>query len=167
MLLPKCVTENDREAGRTAARLFLVALKGATENRVHAENVEELARDFFGAQALRRALAGERKILQAINGEVFKALVLRPEIKKIGTADRIETGFIWRPVLDRAPGDELLWLRERERLEKDGVDHTEDGGIRADPDREREDSDDRKPWFLEKLPDGKAKIGKHGDSISR
>ena len=164
MLLPKWVTENDREAGRTAARLFLAALKGATENRVDAENVEELARDFFGTHALRGALAGKRKILQAINGEVFKAFVLGPEIEKIGIANRIEAGFIWWPVLERAPGDELLWLREREWLEKDGVDDAEDGGIRADPDRQCEDSDDCKPRFLEKLSDGKTELGKHGYS---
>ena len=54
MLLPKGVTENDRETTGAAARLFFVAPESAAENRMNAQDIKKFARDFFGAQTLRR-----------------------------------------------------------------------------------------------------------------
>ena len=36
--------------------------------------------------------------------------------------------------------------RERQRLEQDRIDHAEDGGVRADPERERQDRDEGEDW---------------------
>ena len=50
---------------------------------------------------------------------------------------------IRRTLVVGADRDELLRLRERKRLEQDGVDDTEDRGVRADADRQREHGDNR------------------------
>ena len=48
-------------------------------------------------------------------------------------------------------GDQLLRLRERQRLEENRVDHAEDGGVRADAEREREHGDESETGMFEEL----------------
>ncbi len=55
------------------------------------------------------------------------------------------------PRIGHADGDELLRGRERQRLEQERVDHTEDGGVRTDPERERQDGDEGEAGMLDEL----------------
>ena len=61
----------------------------------------------------------------------------------------------------RTEGDELVRFGKRERLEQDRVDHAEDGGVRADPERESEDRDDGEARFFDELAQGVAKVVQH------
>ena len=51
--------------------------------------------------------------------------------------------MLFLPRVDRPNRDHLLGLRKRERPEQDRVDHTEDGGVPANAERERQHGDDR------------------------
>jgi hypothetical protein len=42
--------------------------------------------------------------------------------------------------------DQALRLRISKRAQDDSVHHREDGGVRADPQSQRQDGDNRKPW---------------------
>ena len=57
--------------------------------------------------------------------------------------------------------DNFFRLREWQRLEQDGVDHAENGGVRADPEGEGDDGDDSKAWILPELSQGEAEIVSH------
>ena len=58
-----------------------------------------------------------------------------------------------RPDFDKAIG-----RVERKRLEKDGADYAEDGGVGADAQRERDYSDGGEAGAFQKKPQSKAKI---------
>jgi hypothetical protein len=49
-------------------------------------------------------------------------------------------------------------LRIRQWAKQDRVNDAEDGGVRADAERERDDRDDGESGILEKLSNGEAKI---------
>ena len=52
-------------------------------------------------------------------------------------------------------------MRERQRLEQERVDHAEDGGVRADPERERQDGDDGEAGMLDELAKAVTDVGHH------
>ena len=46
-------------------------------------------------------------------------------------------------------------------LSRTRVDHAEDGGVRADPERERQDGDDGEAGMLDELAEAVADVGEH------
>ena len=49
----------------------------------------------------------------------------------------------------------------RQRAEQNGIDDTEDGGVRSNPEREREDGNQGEGRAFQKLPQGVAQVGDH------
>ena len=65
-------------------------------------------------------------------------------------------------------GDDHDPIRFRigQRLEQDRVDHAENRGVRADPERERENGDEGEAGRLQQLPDGISDLLKWNDNAN-
>ena len=150
--LPKSITQDNFETAGSATRLLISARKAATKHRLDAKHVEKLSAHLFSAYALGFLFVNQRKTAVLINRHARKAAVLVAKIEKVGVAHRGES---WRRYglgqIDAAHGREFLRSREWQRLQKDGVDHAKDGGVRTDPEREREHSDQRECGMLDQL----------------
>ena len=157
MALPKRVTENHLEAAGTAAGLLIRAGETAAQRGSDPEHVEEFPAHFLSAHALRFLFVNQRETAVAINRHARKAAVLFAEIEEIRIAHRGElgrrSGFV---EIDAADGDEFVRRGKRERLQQDRVDHAEDGGVRANPEREREHGDDGEGRMFDRVGAGRS-----------
>src|SRR5262249_9190882 len=59
--------------------------------------------------------------------------------------------------------DQPIELRQRSRSQQHAVDDAEDGGVRPNPQRERQDGGASEARILREQADGKPKVVKHGD----
>ena len=153
MALPKRVTENHLEAAGTAAGLLICARETAAQRGSDPEHVEELAAHFLSAHALRFLFIHQRKSPVAIDRNARKAAVLFAEIEEIRIAHRRKFGrrHGLGPI-DAADGDEFFGRRKGKRFQKYRVDHAENGGVRANPEREGEDSNEGETGMFDQLP---------------
>jgi hypothetical protein len=58
--------------------------------------------------------------------------------------------------------DEAVWIRIRQRAEQHAVDHAEDGRVRADTNRQRQNAAQREAWPLPQRADGHPKVSQKG-----
>jgi hypothetical protein len=161
---PELVPEHDRVADWSPTRRFLFGAKCAPDLWLDAEHIEEVRRDPVPAEALRLRRTGECVRALVVDREMRKAAVVRAEVGEIRHADRVEAGRARIAHIERTEGDELFRLRKRERLQQDGIDDTEDRGVRANPDRQCEHRDDREARRFLQLPKREAKFG-HGRAL--
>ena len=63
----------------------------------------------------------------------------------------------------RAQSDQPPRLAIWQRAEEDGIDHAEERDVRADPEPEADDGNEREPGRFHELTDGVAQIRTHGD----
>jgi len=56
---------------------------------------------------------------------------------------------------------QLLWFFDWQHLQQDSVNQTEDGGVRTDPQSQRQDDDGREARILTKLTKGETKVVVH------
>ena len=157
VLLPERVTQDHSQSVRTAARFFLIAPENAAEHWTHTENIKKFARDLLRPKTLRRPIARQSQTFPSMNRDFFEAFVLRTEIEKIRITDGIESLRLHASI-ERAKGDQSLRLRKWERLEQNRVNDAEDGGVRANADREREDRDDSETRFFEELAESETNV---------
>ncbi len=67
----------------------------------------------------------------------------------------------------RAQSNQAIRVPVRQRAQEDGIDDAERRDVRADPEREAQNRDERKAGRLEQLPDGVAKLSLITRSVER
>ena len=80
---PKLVAKNDFETARSPAGLFVFPDKGATEDRLDAENIKKLATDLQSLHVLRALVVNEGGVAAMIDRHVGKGAVLVSQIEEV------------------------------------------------------------------------------------
>ena len=149
LALPEIVAEHDQLVVRAAHHLFVA--RNAADFRRDAERVPEPRRDERGGDALRLADAGEVGAAHPLDVEVAADVgehsTPRAPVIEVHRGDRSGIGCSLHD-LDLPHADELLGIRKGERFEQDAVDDAEDRAVRADPQRERQNRDERERRIL-------------------
>src|SRR5215203_277791 len=132
--LPQTVSD-DRD--RVLARLIFFRVKIAAHDRFHAGGVEKVCTDEKTLDTFRSVAAGEVCTPPAIDGELFERLVLRLPIEVVGHRDFVVQDAAARQfVPDR---NNAIEFGEWKRFQQKRIDSTEDRGVGADAERERND----------------------------
>ena len=106
-----------------------------------------------------RLFAAAREVhrVPPIQGEIGEAALGRPPIEKV----RVTDGARCRNRHAFPKQDESVRLRIRQRPQEHRIDHAKDGGVGADPERERDDRDHAEGGRLDQHADGVSKISQH------
>ena len=141
------------------SQLRLLRGEGPAEGGLAAQHVEEIERDARAAQALGLAAAGQVESLPAERGDAREGVVLIAEAEIIPRGERElrKSGL----EIALANHHELLGFVEAQRLEQHGVDHREDGGIRADSQRQGQHRNAGEPRVAPQRPKRIPQIPKH------
>ena len=158
------VVAHDRDR-RVAAGCFLFRPEGAALHRHHSHDREIIGAHHVGERATRAAF-----IAHADHGEVVRhhpgedaVLIADIDVGRIGkTAKRLRIFLILRKDLH-----DLVRLRVMGRLEQQRVHEAEDGGVRANPEREHNDRRRRESPCLHELPKCKSEVVKHTSMMPR
>src|SRR5688500_17577720 len=147
--LPQLMAENDYEL---ISDRVLFGQEGATHERLHAQRSKERLADKLGLDLFR--FAGPAREIDALIcycRHVFERSALLLPIEKVCRGyDILEPGgFSESPLPNH---DDALGIRIRERTEQHAIDHTEDGGIRADAERESDHGREGEARFLQQRP---------------
>ena len=136
------------------------AREGAPDQWLHAEHIEEAMRDHAVGQLRRLIDAGEVHIIVASTRDRFERCDLLLELAEPRRREALALQVLLHVLrLDR---DELVGIRERQRREQHRVHHAEDRGVRANPERQRQDGDDGETRRLAELPESEAEIVHRG-----
>ncbi len=129
------------DSGGRRARLIVPRVKRAAKSGDDAEHIEEVRRDDGPLDLL--GFAGSREVPAAGNpaADRVEAAGLRPQVVEVRSRERelrlVVLGFA-------APDEnEALLVFERQGIEDDPVQDREHRGHAADPDRQRQDGDER------------------------
>ena len=134
--LPQAVAENDNEI--FAILLFLRG-EDPAEQRLRMHDREKPIAHLRAGHALGFAIARKDRPEIGIGGDFFEHMIPRAIIRDIGCrhlSARTAAGFVFAP-----NENNRLRLVIRQRFQQDGIDHTEDRRVRADPEREGNDGD--------------------------
>jgi hypothetical protein len=128
------------------ARLIFLGREHPAQQRPHAHHLEVVRGDARADDALGRGAVSEVEAREALRRHAFEG----------GDAGRgigvVADGHFRRQALERFGDDhQPRRIAQRQRLQHDGVDRTEDSGRAANAEREREDGDRREAWILEEL----------------
>ena len=160
MALPKTVAQNNFESARSSTGLLIRVSKTAAPHWPDAKHVEKFAAYRESRDALRFLFVDECQSAISILRHSRETAVLFAEIEEVRVTHRLQLGRRRRAVkIDSADGNELVRRRKRERFQEDRVDHAEDRGVRADPERERENGDDGEAGVLDQLAQSVANVG--------
>ena len=86
--------------------------------------------------------------------DLLEHLVLFEVVEILGLGDRAP-----RELVPPAPeADDLLRLVVGERLQQDPLDHGENSGVGADPERQSQDGDNREPRASDKASEGELQV---------
>ena len=131
-----------------SAHIFFRQKRAATQ-RLHAEHREQTRGDLRARDAFRLALSDQIEVVVAVGGDVFKrrALLFPGEI--LVTREPRHSTFAG-PFADR---NQSFGIAKRQRAQQHRVDQTEDRGVRAEGEPERDDHDRRKAGTLCKNTD--------------
>ena len=131
-------------------------LKAAAERHTDAEEREEIGGDGGAVQSARLACAGEDEVGVGIErGHLVEGGALRAPVVEVrgGDGEELAKGGMSFP-----EGEEAAGMGVGKRLEEDAVDDSEDGGIGADAEGEREDGDGGEGRILAQAADGVAHV---------
>ena len=130
----------------------------APEVRPRAEDVEEIARDELACHALRPPLPRDGRRDRRAREHAAEHFVAVAEV----LIHRIrERPVVHRPAAERARVvelDELLGVFHGQASQEDLIQQREDGGVRADAERQRADDDGREPGRPGQGPNGVADV---------
>ena len=151
LALPKGMTQHGDVVA--ADRLVVVRRQQAAERRAHAEDREVRARD-ENAPSVDRSLSCHRDVHaeQEMGGDPAERRVRALQVAEHRIAEhflavpRHVAGGLAVVRSRRGELDEPVGMRHRQRLEEHLVEERIDRRIRADAERQREDSDDRYEW---------------------
>ncbi len=150
---PVAVAQHEHRVG---SRLILALAEGATEVRSHAEDVEEVGGNHAGLDPARLAVAQEDEGHRVILDDAFERSALRPIVAELGHR---EAGVLYpRERGGLLEKDEPLALAVRQRPQQHATDHAEDGGVGPDPERQREQRDERVAGAVLERANGVAEI---------
>ena len=152
--LPEAVSENGRPG---AVRRVLFPGEVASHGRPDAEQWKKIRRHCAGHDSFRRSGPCESHVAATVGGDARRRLALGFDFNERGAAN--EGAGAARPVC--AQLHQLAGFGIGQRPEQDGIDHAEDGGVRADAQREREHGDRGEAGILQQQTEGVAKIVKH------
>lgn len=126
----------------------------ASERRLHAEGAEDAGREVPALQLFGRVAARQVHGLDRVDADGLESFEPVAIVEVLGGRQvRLRRAF--PPATDP---DEPIGLVVRQGLEQDRVDHAEDRGRSADPEREREHRDDGEPGATAELSQGIAQV---------
>jgi hypothetical protein len=125
-------------------RVVLVRVEEPPDLRIDPEHVEEVRGDEGGRHALWRPPA-RREMGGRPVGEGGERGEGRGLVPVIGVDRERLVRVVLVGLVGGHHANELLWALGVQRAEEHGVDHAEDGGRRADPERQGEDDEERGP----------------------
>jgi hypothetical protein len=133
---------------RPAHPVFLLG-EDAAMLRVQPNHFKEIGRDQAALDLLRRPPfeAAQVKRFPARDRKMLEDGIVAPVIKIVW----IRNGDLRLVRVALGQDDQLVGFRIGERLEQDRVDDAKDGGVRANAERERENSDESEPRRLPEL----------------
>ena len=142
-LLPRATTENNPTV---AWRRVLGPGKATSDRGRHPEHVEELG-GHEGADELRRFAGSCRhgEGQRAVSRDSLQRLLLPAQVDEL-SGRMIAARFVGGR---RGDADDAVGLVEGQRAQEHAIDHAEDGRVRADAERERDDGDQREARVLE------------------
>lgn len=141
----------DRNARLTG--LVVVGTECPSELWLHAEQVEERGTDGGTVQPDRFPLSGQDRPNARDRGRILQRGGLFLDVIEIRTGHRRAP-----PVGQMKDPDDLMRILVRQRLQQNGIDDAEDGCVGADPQRQRQQRDDRESGALEQTPNGVADV---------
>ena len=150
--LPELVAENDD--GVLIGNVF-VPHEITAERHRHAERAEVVPCDARALEALGILRRRERRLPRADGGDGGEGRGAGAHV-----LDRAVARREWLPSLPRPKEREPFRVRVRQRLEEQGVDHTEDRGRRSDGERQGDDANDRERRRATENADAVAQISK-------
>ena len=142
---------------RRCARLLLVVGEQSARRRCHPEQREDAAlggprRDCFRSTVDEDGDAA----VGVVDRHVLKRARTRAPIEEVGIGDvQLESGTAL--VQPRDPAGLAIW----KRLQQDRIDHAEDRGVGADPERQRQCRDQREPRRARDHPEGVSEVVEH------
>ena len=155
-LLPQLPGEDDLVV---LAGLVFFWSEDPAEDGLDPEHGEEPAADHSGANRLRLAAADEVVTAEVVERHLLEDVILFLPVEVVGRGD-CKPGHAGKrglrrdvPDLDKAVG-----ILERQRFQKNGVDHAEDGGICTDSEGQDQDGDDCESRALDQLPQGELQV---------
>ena len=127
--LPQAVAQNDD----AAARFVFIWQKDAAKQRLNPKQWEQISR--YQSTLDMRCLfsVGQGETSVSVNGDALEYSILRPPIEGIwiGTGRFVVHVVRAEAHVVRCKRHNLFGFFERQRTQKDGIEDTEDGGIRA------------------------------------
>jgi hypothetical protein len=130
-----------------AAGGFLVCQEPAAERRLHAERREEIRGHAEALHPLRLVPANQVHVPPGERRHALNAVALALPVEEIRRRHRFAAvlGIAGTVGQQQDP----VHLREGERPDDQGVDHRQDGGVRTEPERERQHDQAGKPGALQ------------------
>jgi hypothetical protein len=154
--LPQAVAD---QRDRRSARTFFRSGQCPSQRGAHAEHVEEVARDHRELHLLRVCLSGHVSASERPRGETVVTAAVGPKIFEVRLRQRQLELALLR--LASPEKHEAVGVREGKRVEYDAVDNREHRGGRADPERERDDGDQREAGRPEQPAGGVSEVLEH------
>ena len=148
-LLPEEVAQN-HDVGR--AGLILLGLKSSSQRGLNAEQIAEIRSHSQSANQVWRAVARKIKVSLASKGNLFETSAVLPPEFEFFRSHRPLKPFASRFVLIEP--DQAIRIAVGQWSQQDPVDDAEDGGVRSDTERERENSHGAESGVLQQLPEG-------------
>ena len=141
-----------------ARRPIVIVGEPAAERRLHAQDGKRVARDELRLDALGLATIGERRRRRRARHQAAEGVVA---IAKIPIHRMREGTLVRRPAAEGAGAVELHQLArilDRQQPQQHLIHQREDGGVGADPQRQRQHDDDREGGRAGQRADGVAEI---------
>lgn len=159
-LLPQGVTqdhdarENARlpRKGSLRVRQPVLLDEISTEHGLDPKHAEEVGGHTADVDLNRIAIPGEGRLERGDTREVLERICAIPKVDEVGGRRR---EVRYAPIPQLAPEQhEFLGILVGQRLKQDRPHHTKNGGVRSDPQRDRDDRDDGEPAILQQCPRG-------------
>ncbi len=145
---------------RRGAFHVVIRFEQSPGQRCDAEHLVEVGGDERRVEPVGVAGSGERHRTGGVAGDLLDAGRLFAEVDEIRIGQR-HIGVRGAAAVDR---DEPRRLRERQWLQRHGVDDAEDRGVDADPETEDDDDERRERRRFDEHSTGQTKVLKHGYS---
>src|SRR5580704_12682403 len=154
-LLPTIRRRDDR---RCSAWRIVRVCKKSTQSRSRASQRKKTAGHQRFVREYRVASASQRQVLARESRHILKGIIVMTPVLEIDPGDTDASG------LGRgfAEPHEALAVRVRQRPQEHGIDHAENGGVRAYAERQRQNDDQREAGRLANAAKAIANVLKNG-----
>ena len=153
LFLPNVVAQDDDRLG---VGYGVLGQKRAAHQGAFAEDAEVILRDQAAGHRGRLLDLGQVVVIVTAGGDGFEGSDLFLEFAKAGRRHRFARIILLQ--ISRLHRENAIGVRIRQWRHENGVDHREDGGVRADAERKGEDRDEGEPRRFPELAKGVAEI---------